>query len=192
MALPQTHSFWEESASYDTRPLADLIGKRPASQRLFEKRRFWKSFARLASEAMGSGARGYWDLIREDHAEREFETWSAQIEGHALGRAEERGAVTRPAEDARRGGEPTFALVSAILLVSAGSPADLALGSTCDQPEETWFTRRVFETLLRGIARVDFGYVQADAAYFEPGASTMGFPFTVIAGEGYEYLKPLS
>ena len=47
---------------------------------LQDKRVFWKNLTAVLNEAMPTFEIGYWDLIRGDDAEEEFETSRAEIE----------------------------------------------------------------------------------------------------------------
>ncbi|HEY0713850.1 MAG TPA: hypothetical protein VGF45_14315, partial [Polyangia bacterium] len=71
--------------------LHQAIARADAEQTLVEKRQFWKRITALLNDALPAFDYGYWDLIRTDNAESEFETWCSEIEGSIATESEERG-----------------------------------------------------------------------------------------------------
>jgi hypothetical protein len=157
---------------------------------LNEKRQFWKRITALLNEAMPVFEYGFWDLIRTDAAESEFETWCSEIEGAAATLPEEMG--TEADEVHRSSADKSYVLVTLLFLVERDSNSDLTLGEHCDLPESDYFTRGTFAQLIATIPVLNFANVQADAVYLSPGNDTDGLSDDDLRGEGYEYLKPLA
>jgi hypothetical protein len=170
--------------------LAKVIAESAAEQTLFEKRAFWKRLCAVLNEAMPVFELGYWDLIRGDKAQVEFETWSSEIEGALASEREEMGA--RADEVNRLSAAKDYILVTAAVLVERGSNSDLTLGERCDLPESEWFTRQTMAHLVATFPLLNFVNVQADAVYLMPGSEDDGFSQEDLFGGGYEYLKPLT
>ncbi|HEY0709680.1 MAG TPA: hypothetical protein VGG33_22905 [Polyangia bacterium] len=169
--------------------LHQAIARADAEQSLVEKRQFWKRIAALLNDAMPAFDYGYWDLIREDKAESEFETWCSEIEGSLATEAEEMGSgadeVNRLSADKR------YVIVTVLFLLERDSNSDLTLGERCDLPEKDYFTRQTFAHLIASIPMLNFANVQADAVYLSPGNDKDGLSEEDLHGGGYEYLKPL-
>jgi hypothetical protein len=157
---------------------------------LQDKRQFWKRISSLLNEAMPVFEYGYWDLIRTDAAEGEFETWCSEIEGAVATIPEEMGAA--PDEVNRSSAERSYVLATVLFLVERGSNSDLTLGERCDLPESDYFTRATFAQLIAAIPALNFANVQADAVYLSPGNDSDGLSDDDLRGPGYEYLKPLA
>lgn len=170
--------------------LHQTIARGEADQSLNEKRPFWKRVTAVLNEAMPVFERGYWDLIRTDEAEAEFETWCSEIEGSIASEPEEMGFAAD--EATRVSAERGYVLVTLAFLVERDSNSDLTLGERCDLPEGSWFTRQTFAHLIATIPLLNFTNVQTDAVYLLPGNDTDGLSEDDLAGEGYEYLKPLA
>ena len=170
--------------------LAKVIAESAAEQTLFEKRAFWKRLCAVLNEAMPVFELGYWDLIRGDKAQVEFETWSSEIEGALASEREEMGGAAD--EVNRLSAAKDYILVTAAVLVERGSNSDLTLGERCDLPESEWFTRQTMAHLVATFPLLNFVNVQADAVYLMPGSEDDGFSQEDLFGGGYEYLKPLT
>ncbi len=169
--------------------LHQAVARGDAEQSLNDKRQFWKRVTAVLNEAMPVFAYGYWDLVRSDGAEAEFETWCSEIEGSVATEAEEMGAAAD--EVNRLSADQSYVLVTLAVLVERDSNSDLTLGARCDLPEGTWFTRQTFSHLVATLPMLNFANVQADAVYLVPGNDTDGLSDDDLHGEGYEYLKPL-
>lgn len=165
------------------------VARAAAEQRLNEKRTFWKQVTAVLNEAMPVFERGYWDLVREDRAEEEFETWCSEIEGSIATETEELGSA--PDEVNRLSAERSYVLCTMAFLIERGSNSDLTLGEVCDLPESAYFTRATFARLIAAIPTLNFANVQSDAVYIVPGNETDGLSSDNLEGEGYAYLKPL-
>jgi hypothetical protein len=170
--------------------LHETVARADAEQSLAEKRTFWKRVTAVLNEAMPVFEYGYWDLIREDHAEQEFESWCSEIEGSVATEAEEMGSAAD--EVNRLSADQSYVLVTMAFLLERDSNSDLTVGERCDLPESDWFTRQTFAHLVATIPMLNFANVQADAVYIVPGNDTDGLSDDDLHGEGYEYLKPLS
>ena len=170
--------------------LAKVIAESAAEQTLFEKRAFWKRLCAVLNEAMPVFELGYWDLIRGDKAQVEFETWSSEIEGALASEREEMGGAAD--EVNRLSAAKDYILVTAAVLVERGSNSDLTLGERCDLPESEWFTRQTMAHLVATFPLLNFVNVQADAVYLMPGSEDDGFSQEDLFSGGYEYLKPLT
>ncbi len=170
--------------------LAKIIAESAAEQTLFEKRAFWKRLCGVLNEAMPVFELGYWDLIRGEKAQVEFETWSSEIEGALASEREELGA--RADEVNRLSANQDYILLTAAVLVERGSNSDLTLGERCDLPESEYFTRQTMARLMATFPLLNFVNVQADAVYLMPGGENDGFSQEDLFGGGYEYLKPLT
>jgi hypothetical protein len=170
--------------------LHQTIARGDAEQSLNDKRQFWKRVTAVLNEAMPVFERGYWDLIRGNEAEAEFETWCSEIEGSSATEPEEMGFAAD--EATRISAERGYLLVTLAFLVEADSNSDLTLGERCDLPETAWFTRQTFAHLIATVPMLNFANVQADAVYLLPGNDTDGLSEDDLGGEGYEYLKPLA
>jgi hypothetical protein len=170
--------------------LHQTVARGDAEQSLNEKRQFWKRVTAVVNEAMPVFEYGFWDLIRTDAAEEEFESWCSEIEGNMATEAEEMG--TAADEVNRLSADQRYVLVTLALLVERDSNSDLTLGERCDLPEAQWFTRQTFAHLVATIPMLNFANVQADAVYLVPGNDTDGLSDDDLHGEGYEYLKPLA
>lgn len=169
--------------------LHEAISQSSQQQTLFEKRTFWKRIAALVNEQLPHFELGYWDLIRSDEAQKEFETWCAEIEGSLASEAEELG---RAADEVNRlSSEGRFVLVSMLFLVERDSNSDLTVGASCDLSESDYWNRQTLSHLVATIPRLNFGTVQADAVYMMPGTREDGLSEDDLHGGGYGYLKPL-
>lgn len=169
--------------------LHQAIAGTPERQSLQDKRRFWKEVTAILNEAMPVFEMGYWDLIRGDKAEAEFESWTSEIEGSLATEREEMG--TAPDETVRLAADKRHVLCTLIVLVVEGSNSDLTLGERCDLPKEQWFTRHTFARLIASFPLLNFANVEADAVYLVPGNDRDGLSMEDLRGGGYEYLRPL-
>src|SRR5207244_12624372 len=79
--------------------LHEIIARSASEQSLAEKRAFWKRVAAVLNEAVPAFEMGYWDLIRGEGADEEFESWSSEIEGSLATEKEELGTA---ADEVRR------------------------------------------------------------------------------------------
>ena len=170
--------------------LHQVIAESQSAQSLQDKRAFWKRIAAILNEAMPVFEYGFWDLIRTDAAEEEFETWCSEIEGSLATEKEEVGAVAD--EVNRVSAERHYVLCTCLFLVERDSNSDLTLGERCDIPESDYFTRTTFATLIASFPMLNFANVQADAVYLSPGSEEDGLSDDDLHGGGYEYLKPLT
>jgi hypothetical protein len=170
--------------------LHETVARGDAEQSLNEKRQFWKRVTAVVNEAMPVFEYGFWDLIRTDAAEAEFESWCSEIEGSVATEPEEMGAAAD--EVNRLSAEQSYVLVTLAFLLERDSNSDLTLGERCDLPEAQWFTRQTFAHLVATIPMLNFANVQADAVYLVPGNDSDGLSGDDLQGEGYEYLKPLA
>jgi hypothetical protein len=170
--------------------LAKVIAESDAEQTLFDKRAFWKRLCAVLNEAMPMFELAYWDLIRGDKAQPEFETWCSEIEGALASEREELGNAAD--EMNRLSANKDYILITLAVLVERGSNSDLTLGERCDLPEAEYFTRQTMSRLVATFPLLNFVNVQADAVYLMPGSEEDGFSQDDLFGGGYEYLKPLS
>jgi hypothetical protein len=170
--------------------LHETVARADAEQSLAEKRTFWKRVTAVLNEAMPVFEYGYWDLIREDNAEEEFESWCSEIEGSVATEAEEMGSAAD--EVNRLSADQSYVLVTLAFLLERDSNSDLTVGERCDLPESDWSTRATYAHLIATVPMLNFANVQADAVYIVPGNDTDGLSDDDLHGEGYEYLKPLS
>jgi hypothetical protein len=170
--------------------LHQTVARGEAEQSLNDKRQFWKRVTAVLNEGMPVFELGFWDLLRTDNAEQEFESWCAEIEGSVATEPEEMGAVADEAH--RLSAQQGYVLVTLAFLVERDSNSDLTLGERCDLPESAWFTRQTFAHLIATVPMLNFANVQADAVYLVPGNDQDGLSDDDLRGEGYEYLKPLS
>lgn len=169
--------------------LHEAIAASPERQSLQDKRAFWKNVTAIVNEAMPVFELGYWDLIRGEAAEEEFETWTSEIEGSL---ATEREEVGRQADEASRlSADKQYVLCTLIALIDEGSNSDVTLGDRCDIPEASWWTRQTFARLVASFPLFNFANVQADAVYLVPGSDRDGLSMEDLHGGGYDYLKPL-
>jgi hypothetical protein len=169
--------------------LHQAIARADAEQSLIEKRQFWKRITALLNDALPAFDYGYWDLIRGDNAESEFETWCSEIEGSIATETEEMGASAD--EVNRLSADKSYVIVTLLFLLERGSNSDLTLGERCDLPEKDYFTRQTFSQLIASVPMLNFANVQADAVYLSPGNDKDGLSEDDLHGGGYEYLKPL-
>ena len=169
--------------------LHDAVARGDAEQSLNEKRTFWKRVTAVLNDAMPVFEYGYWDLIRNDSAEEEFESWCSEIEGSVATEPEEMGAAHDEAH--RFSADRAYVLCTLAFLLERDSNSDLTLGERCDLPEDEYFTRATFARLIASVPMLNFANVQADAVYVVPGNDTDGLSDDDLRGEGYEYLKPL-
>jgi hypothetical protein len=171
------------------RRLHQAIAGGQARQSLQDKRRFWKEVTAILNEAMPVFEMGFWDLIRGDRAEAEFETWTSEIEGSLATEQDEMGAAAD--ETIRLSSDKRHVLCTLIALVAAGSNSDQTLGERCDIPEAQWWTRQTFARLIGTFPLLNFANVEADAVYLVPGNDRDGLSTEDLHGGGYEYLRPL-
>src|SRR5712691_4017209 len=169
--------------------LHEIIARSPSEQSLADKRAFWKRVAAVLNEAVPAFEMGYWDLVRGDGAEEEFESWSSEIEGSLATEKEELGAAAD--EVSRISAEKRYIIVTLIFLVEAGSNSDLTLGERGDVPKSEYWTRLTFGRLIATVPLLNFANVVADAVYLAPGSNEDGFSMEDVHGGGYEYLKLL-
>jgi hypothetical protein len=170
--------------------LHETVARGEAEQSLAEKRQFWKRVTAVLNEAMPVFEYGFWDLIRTDAAEQEFESWCSEIEGSVATEAEEMGAAAD--EVNRLSADKSFVLVTLAFLVERDSNSDVTLGERCDLPEADWFTRQNLAHLIATVPMLNFANVQADAVYIVPGNDSDGLSDDDLHAEGYEYLTPLT
>jgi hypothetical protein len=170
--------------------LHETVARADAEQSLAEKRTFWKRVTAVLNEAMPVFEYGHWDLIRENNAEEEFESWCSEIEGSVATEAEEMGSAAD--EVNRLSADQSYVLVTLAFLLERDSNSDLTVGERCDLPESDWLTRATFAHLIATVPMLNFANVQADAVYIVPGNDADGLSDDDLQGEGYEYLKPLS
>ena len=169
--------------------LHEIIARSTSEQSLAEKRAFWKKVAAVLNEAVPAFEMGYWDLIRGDGAEEEFESWSSEIEGSLATEKEELGAAAD--EVSRISAEKRYVVVTLVFLVEADSNSDRTLAERCDVPKSEYWTRLTFGRLIATAPLLNFANVVADAVYLAPGTDEDGFSMEDIHGGGYEYLKLL-
>jgi hypothetical protein len=166
-----------------------LIAANTNAQVLVEKRAFWKKICATINEALPAFELGYWDLVRGDKAEKEFESWSSEIEGALATEQEELGKAAD--EMNRFSAERQYVLVTLMFLVGEGTNADLTLGERCDIPEKDWQTRQTYARLVATPPLLNFANVRADAVYLLPGNDEDGLSEFDLADEAYKHLKPL-
>jgi hypothetical protein len=169
--------------------LHEIIARSTSEQSLAEKRAFWKKVAAVLNEAVPAFEMGYWDLIRGDGAEEEFESWSSEIEGSLATEKEELGAAAD--EVSRISAEKRYVVVTLVFLVEADSNSDRTLAERCDVPKSEYWTRLTFGRLIATAPLLNFANVVADAVYLAPGTDEDGFSMEDLHGGGYEYLKLL-
>jgi len=169
--------------------LHQIIARSADEQSLAEKRAFWKRVAAVLNEGVPAFEMGYWDLIRGDGADEEFESWSSEIEGRLATEKEELGAAAD--EVSRISAEKRYVVVTLLFLVEAGTNSDRTLAERCDVPESEYWTRLTFGRLIATVPLLNFANVVADAVYLAPGTDEDGFSMEDIHGGGYEYLKLL-
>jgi hypothetical protein len=169
--------------------LHEIIARSTSEQSLAEKRAFWKKVAAVLNEAVPAFEMGYWDLIRGDGAEEEFESWSSEIEGSLATEKEELGAAAD--EVSRISAEKRYVVVTLVFLVEADSNSDRTLAERCDVPKSEYWTRLTFGRLIATAPLLNFANVVADAVYLAPGSDEDGFSMEDLHGGGYEYLKLL-
>jgi len=171
------------------RNLHQEIAHSPAEQSLHAKRTFWKKVSALVNEQMPVFELGFWDLIRGDKAEEEFENWTSELEGSLATEREELGTASD--EASRLSADKRYVLVTCLALVDQRSNSDLTLGERCDLPESKWWTRQTLARMVASFPLLNFGMVQSDAIYLAPGSERDGLSMEDLHGGGYEYLKPL-
>jgi hypothetical protein len=172
------------------RRLHETVARGDAEQSLNDKRQFWKRVTAVLNEGMPVFEYGFWDLIRTDAAEQEFESWCSEIEGSVATEFEE--MSTTVDEVNRLSSDQRYVLVTLAFLVERESNSDLTLGERCNLPEAQWSTRQTFAHLIATVPMLNFANVQADAIYLMPGNDTDGLSDEDLHGGGYEYLKPLA
>jgi len=171
--------------------LHDIITRSLADQGLPEKRAFWKNVVALLKGNAPHFEYGYWDFIRGEAAEGEFESWSSEIEAGLATESEEVGAG--PDEVHRLAnaiGDPRFVIVSALFLIDGGTNTERTLGERCDLPEASYFKQTTFARLADSIPLMNFANVRADAVYVAPGSEKDGITELELR-EGWPHLKPL-
>jgi len=169
--------------------LHEIIARSASEQSLAEKRAFWKRVAAVLNEGVPAFEMGYWDLIRGDGADEEFESWSSEIEGSLATEKEELG--TAADEVNRISAEKRYVVVTLVFLVEADTNSDRTLAERCDVPKSEYWTRLTFGRLIATVPLLNFVNVVADAVYLAPGTDEDGFSMEDIHGGGYEYLKLL-
>jgi hypothetical protein len=169
--------------------LHEIIAQSSTEQSLTEKRAFWKRLTAVLDEQVPAFEYGFWDLIRGNQAEGEFEEWSSELEGALATEKEELGQA--PDEINRISAEKQYVIVTLIFLLEEDSNADLTLRQRCDMPESEYFTRTTVGRLIGTVPMLNFGNVEADAVYLVPGNDQDGLSDEDLHGGGYEYLKPL-
>ena len=169
--------------------LHEIIAQSSKKQSITEKRIFWKRLTAVLDEEVPAFEYGYWDLIRGDRAEAEFEEWSSELEGAVATEKEELGDA--PDEINRISAEKRYVIVTLVFLMDQGSNADLTLGHRCEMPESEYFTRTTFGRLIGTIPMLNFANVEADAVYLVPGNDQDGLSEEDLHGGSYHYLKLL-
>src|SRR5207245_7545655 len=99
--------------------LHEVIARSASEQSLAEKRAFWKRVAAVLNEAVPAFEMGYWDLIRGEGADEEFESWSSEIEGSLATEKEELG--TAADEVSRISAAVRYGVVTLVLVADAGT-----------------------------------------------------------------------
>src|SRR5262249_14319556 len=92
--------------------LHQVIREAPADQSLHEKRAFYHRLIPIVASALSKADRGYWDLIRGEKAESEYETWCSEIEGTL--------AQTPPEGGPYRSDASQYSLATALFLIEGG------------------------------------------------------------------------
>jgi hypothetical protein len=154
------------------------------------KRSFYKRIASLLLENQPFIEYGYWDyLLDAQDAQTEFENWVNEIEGSMATEEEELGETVD--EGLRMSSDKSYVIVTlAFVLESVAAHENLR--ETLDGiPEEKYFDKETFTTLIEAVNYIDFEYSYADAAFVMPGNDKDGISFEDIHGEGWEYLKPI-
>jgi hypothetical protein len=140
------------------------------------QRSCWTRASAVLQEAVATADLGSWDLIRSG-AENEYEEWASGLEAMAQW----------PSQDFGEGGDRLLATL--IVLVGAGSNADLTLGDACDIPEAEWHYRRTYRRLVAVPPTLNFTNVRGNGLYLAPNPDQAGFSRAVLTGEGFEYLR---
>ena len=148
--------------------LHETVARGDAEQSLVEKRTFWKRVTAVLNEAMPVFEYGYWDLIRSDDAEEEFESWCSEIEGSVATEPEEMGTAADEvnrlsADQSLRAGHPGLPARAGL----EQRPHRWASAAIC--PRRTGSPGQTFAHLIATVPMLNFANVQADAVYLVPG-----------------------
>lgn len=145
-----------------------------------EKSALLRNLASTLGDSAALFERGYWDFVPDPGSARaEMDDWCDEIEAEA----------GDPADPALGAGESPYFIVTLACTLRDGSPAADALGVACDLPEEAYWTRESFASLLAAVGEIDVAGLTSDAVYLNAGAIDPETGREEIDGEGYEYLR---
>lgn len=175
---------------YDARPvlrseLHALIDS-PAPTTPEERRLFYKKLSGVLMGTEPFWNFGYVEYVETDDAEEEFRLWVLEIEDALATEDEETGDEV---DDTHRYSQERKYIVLSLAVVLEGFHRDFR--SLSDE-DERMHTRFGMAELVREFSRVDFDRVLGDAVFLAPGTDEDGFSDDDLAGEGWEYLVPLS
>jgi hypothetical protein len=166
-----------------------LVTMAPKASTYDDKFRLYRRASDLVLANLDNVAKGCWDYFDDDaRAQRDYKMW---VDGMLT----EEGARTLPSRQG--GGDPYRAesagyltLTMAFLLVQ-GTPADRAIQSRCNIPEQQLWHRWVFERLLQGIPLINFAAVKSDVIYVIPGDDHWALTAQDLADPKFNYLRPI-
>jgi hypothetical protein len=160
-------------------------------ERPAQKRAFYKNIAALLLECQPSFDYGYWDYLTDrNDAEAEFQQWVTEIEGSMATEEEQMGEQID--ELHRLSSEKYFVVVTFAFLFESSPGLEQFMTMIEEIPEEEYFSRATFGTLIDAVNYLDFEYCLSDGVFIMPGNEEDGFSWEDLHGGGWEYLKPIA
>lgn len=148
----------------------------------------WLYYKRVVDEllvALPLFTRGCWDYFDDDkRAKTDYDMWVG-------GMMTEEGARPAPSgDDPYRGSARYLTWTMAFLMVN-DSPTDLAIRELCNVPEAALWRRVTFDTILRGLGRLNFASIKSDVSYLIPRDTGWGLTDEDLAHQKFNYLRPI-
>lgn len=187
-----THSFFglQLVLDYDARPVLrselHALIQSPAPTNPDERRLFYKKLSGVLMGTEPFWNFGYVEYVESNDAGEDFRLWVTDIEDALATEEEETGDEV---DDAHRFSQEKKYIVLSIAVLMEGFHRDFR---TLSDDDERMYTRFGMADLVREFSRLDYARVLGDAVFLAPGTDDDGFSDDDLAGEGWEYLLPLS
>lgn len=187
-----THSFFglQLVLDYDARPVLrselHALIQSPAPTNPDERRLFYKKLSGVLMGTEPFWNFGYVEYVESNDAGEDFRLWVTDIEDALATEEEETGDEV---DDAHRFSQEQKYIVLSIAVLMEGFHRDFR---TLSDDDERMYTRFGMADLVREFSRLDYARVLGDAVFLAPGTDDDGFSDDDLAGEGWEYLLPLS
>lgn len=164
--------------------LRNLVIDHPVRSGYGDKWDLYRSAATQMLAHLDRAERGCWDYFDDNtRALRDYDMW-------VKGMTTEEGARTEPSgmPNPYRG-VATHMTVTMAFLIVANTPADTAICTLCNIPEENLWKRQTFARILSGMGELSFASVKSDVIYVIPGDDTWGLTLDDLADAKFDYLR---